>query len=355
VYLDFSYKIPYSLKELKDNMNLGYSIFKKKHRTNYKFARAIFGSWYCSINDCKFCFLSTQDKARIFVSKRTIESVIAEALILKNLNARLQDFTGGILGNDYSELIKLTKLLYYIFEEPIWINLNIIPLKIWDEIKDYVKGLIYSTETFNERLHKFVAPSKPLKQAIKLFEFLDSEKKEKGVTLIVGLGETWRDINVTNEFIETWQINQINFYGLKPIKGTIYENKVIPPLPYILFWISELRINNPKLVIAASKSYRYINEYPFFHKAGANYYSKLRFLHYFGKKGFRYFDYLNNKLGIKQETVVFMNKEDFEIFKEKIMNFDIEKLEEKSNVEINKELFYKKLESYLNLMAKNLN
>jgi len=354
VNLDFSYKIPYSLKELKENMNIAYSILKKKHKNNYKFARAIFGSWYCSIRDCKFCFLSTQKNAKIFVSKRTIESIIAEALIIKKLNAKLQDFTGGVLGNDYSELVKLTKLLYHIFEKQIWINLNVVPLKVWDEIKNYVEGLVYSTETFNKKLHDFVAPSKPLENSFKVFDFLDSEKKKKGVTLIIGLGETWKDIKVTNEFIETWQIDQIHLYGLKPIKGTIYENKVIPPLPYILFWISELRINNPKLLISASKSYKYINEYPFFYKAGANYYSKLRFLHYFGRKGFRYFQYLNNKLNIKQETIVFMNKEEFNDFREELINYDIEKLEKKSDTEINKDLFYKKLNEYLGLMERNI-
>jgi biotin synthase-like enzyme len=354
VHLDFTYKIPYSLKELKERMDLAFSIFKKKHSNNYKFARAIFGSWYCSIGDCKFCFLSTQKKAKIYVSKRRVESVIAESIILKHLNVKLQDFTGGVLGNDYSELVKLTKLLYYIFEEPVWINLNVVPLKVWDEIKKYVEGLIYSTETFNKKLHDFVAPSKPLENSFKVFEFLDSEKKKKGVTLIIGLGETWKDIEVTNEFLETWQVNHINVYGLKPIKGTIYENKVSPPLPYILFWISELRINNPDLIVVGSKSYRYINEYPFFYKAGANYYSKLRFINDFGKKGFKYFDYLNKKFNIPHDTIVSMNEEEFNIFKEKVLSYNLDNLIKKSRVEFNKELVIEKIKNYLKIMEKNI-
>ncbi len=354
MHLDFSYKIPYDLKTLKERMDLAYGIFKKKHKKEYRFARAIFGSWFCSIRDCKFCFLSTQKNAKPFVSKRRMESIIAEAIIIKKLGGELENFTGGVLGNDYSELIKITKLLYFIFEEPIWINLNVVPLKVWDEIKKYVKGLIYSTETFNKRLHKFVAPSKPLEGVYKLFEFLESERKKKGATLIVGLGETWRDISITNEFLKTWEVNQLNLYGLKPIPKTIYENRVIPPLPYILFWISEIRINNPKLVISASKSYRYINEYPFFHKAGANFYSKLRFINDFGKKGFRKFEELNKKLNINHKTKVFMDKEEFEKFKSEVLSFNLEKLEKNVGFTLNKGLIKEKLQNYLRIMEKNV-
>ncbi len=354
VILDFSYKIPYSLQELKERMTLAFEAFKRNHKNEYKFARAIFGSWYCSIRDCKFCFLSTQKNTKPYISKRRIESIIAEALIIKKLNGELENFTGGVLGNDYSELIKITKLLYYIFEEPIWINLNVVPLKIWDEIKKYVKGLIYSTETFNEKLHNFVAPSKPLKPVENLYNFLDSEKKLKGATLIVGLGESWRDIKITNEFLETWQVNQLNLYGLKPIPKTIYENKVIPPLPYLLFWISEIRINNSKLTISASKSYRYINEYPFFYKAGANYYSKLRFINDFSKKGFIYFQRLNRKLNIPQKTKVSMNFEEFDEFRKEIGNYDLNRLSEKSGVKFNIELVKEKLDKYLKTMEKNI-
>ncbi|MEO2154927.1 MAG: hypothetical protein ABGW69_03920 [Nanoarchaeota archaeon] len=354
MHLNFSYKIPYDLKTLNERRKLAFEIFKRNHKKEYKFARAIFGSWYCSIRDCKFCFLSTQKSTKPFVSKRRIESIIAEAIIIKELNGELENFTGGVLGNDYSELVKITKLLYFIFKEPIWINLNVVPLKIWDEIKNYVQGLIYSTETFNEKLHNFVAPSKPLKPVEKLYEFLESEKKKKGATLIIGLGETWKDIKITNEFLETWQINQLNLYGLKPIPKTIYENKVIPPLPYFLFWLAEIRIHNPKLVISASKSYRYINEYPFFYKTGANYYSKLRFINDFGKKGFRYFNELNKKFDIPQKTIVYMEKEEFEKFKEKVLNYNLEKLEKKSGIELNKELIIEKLRNYLKIMRKNL-
>ena len=192
--LNFSYKIPISLKKLNEKIKLSFEVFKENHKLEYKFARAIYGSWYCSIKNCKFCFLSTQKNTKPFISKRRIESIIGEAIIMKEINAELENFTGGILGNDYSELIKITKLLYFIFKEPIWVNLNIIPLKIWDEIKKYIKGLIISTETFNERLRKFVAPSKPLTNIKNIFDFLDSEKKQKGCTLIIGLGENWRDV-----------------------------------------------------------------------------------------------------------------------------------------------------------------
>ncbi len=354
VILNFTYKIPISLKELEDQRKLAFEVFKRNHKLEYKFARAIFGSWFCSIKDCKFCFLSTQKNAKAFYSKRRIESIIAEAIIIKELNADLENFTGGVLGNDYSELIKITKLLYFIFKEPIWINLNIIPLKVWDEIKQYVKGLVVSTETFNERLHKFVAPSKPLNVAEKVYDFLDSEKKEKGATLIIGLGETWKDIKKTNEFLNTWEINQLNLYGLKPIKGTIYENKVIPPLPYFLFWLSSLRIENPRMIISASKSFRYINEYFSFFKTGANYYSKLRFFHYFNKLGFKKFDELCEKYNVPQKTKIVMDKEEFKEFKKRVLSYNLEKLEKKVEFELNKELIKEKLLSYLKIMEKNL-
>lgn len=352
--LNFSYKIPISLKKLNEQIKLSFEVFKENHKLEYKFARAIYGSWYCSIKNCKFCFLSTQKNTKPFISKRRIESIIGEAIIMKEINAELENFTGGILGNDYSELIKITKLLYFIFKEPIWINLNIIPLKIWDEIKKYIKGLIISTETFNERLRKFVAPSKPLTNIKNIFDFLDSEKKQKGCTLIIGLGENWRDVKKTNEFLNTYEINQLNFYGLKPIENTFYENKVSPPLPYFLYWLSSIRIENPKLIISASKSVNYLNEYFSFFRSGANYYSKLKFFDYFNKEGFKKFDYLCKKYNINQKTKVVMDKKEFFEFKEKILNFDLDKLEKKVGFSLNKELILKKLDSYLKTMEKNL-
>lgn len=47
------------------------------------FERAIFFSWSCNINDCKYCYMSTKPKAKDRNVRRSLPSILAEALLSK--------------------------------------------------------------------------------------------------------------------------------------------------------------------------------------------------------------------------------------------------------------------------------
>ena len=79
-------------------------------KTTY-FERAIFLSWYCSKADCKFCYMSTQkslikDPKR---ARRTKESILAEALLCRQLGWKIEFLSGGYESYTKEELLFLIR------------------------------------------------------------------------------------------------------------------------------------------------------------------------------------------------------------------------------------------------------
>ena len=92
------------------------------------FERAIFFSWYCSKGDCKFCYMSTQKVNKL--ARRRKESILAEAIICKNLGWKVEFLSGGYESYSTDELVDLVKQIYLITGQKQWLNIGVLNKEI---------------------------------------------------------------------------------------------------------------------------------------------------------------------------------------------------------------------------------
>ena len=73
------------------------------------FERAVFLSWYCSIGDCTFCYMSTQkDKIKDpKKARRRLSSVLAEVLLTKELVWGVEFLSAGYGSFSNDELLNI--------------------------------------------------------------------------------------------------------------------------------------------------------------------------------------------------------------------------------------------------------
>src|SRR3989344_8973319 len=93
-----------------------------------RFQRGLFFSWYCSTGDCKFCYMSTQ-KDKIKEPKgavRSRESMLAEAIICKELGWGIEFLSGGHGTYGLNNLVELCRELYEITGQKQWLNIGVI-------------------------------------------------------------------------------------------------------------------------------------------------------------------------------------------------------------------------------------
>ena len=65
-------------------------------------------------------------------------------------------------------------------------------------INKTVEGVEYAIESFNEELHNFICPSKPLKSLLLFLKNLEEENLQKLITIILGIGEKKEDLHRKN-------------------------------------------------------------------------------------------------------------------------------------------------------------
>jgi len=231
------------------------------------FGRCIFISWYCDVGTCKFCYRSTQ-KARIKHAKnarRSLASMIVEAILAKNLGWRIEFLTGGYKVFSIDESVNIAKIISSVYGEKIWLNLGALSEEELEKFKPYVKGVVASIETINPELHKQICPDKHIEDYEKMLS-LDGFKKS--MTIVVGLGEDRKDFNLLKEFIEKYKLDRITFYALKPVKDTPYTEG--PSTEDYCYWISETRKAFPELEIIAGTTLRRVGEVSKVLEAGAD-------------------------------------------------------------------------------------
>ncbi|PIN73678.1 radical SAM protein [Candidatus Woesearchaeota archaeon CG10_big_fil_rev_8_21_14_0_10_45_16] len=232
------------------------------------YGRCIFLSWYCSLGDCTFCFRSTQ-KHKIqhpAGSKRSMGSVLLEALFCKVFHWRIEFLTGGYGMMPFPELLEFAKNVSTVYGEKIWLNIGVISPNHLEELRPYVKGICASMETLHPQIHKEVCPSKPIEPYDKMFSTLTGFKKS--IAVIVGLGDTVEDMHYLFDFIRKHDLDRITLYALKPIKGGAFTQG--PSVEEYVRWIALLRINFPRLEIIAGTNLRRSEEVGYLMRAGAN-------------------------------------------------------------------------------------
>ncbi|MBU0536256.1 MAG: radical SAM protein [Nanoarchaeota archaeon] len=248
------------------------------------FERAIFLSWYCSRGDCTFCYMSTQKKLIKDPKKavRSRESVLAEAIISKACDWRIEFLSGGYESYSLSEIAEITKQIHNITGQKQWLNIGTLTK---DEIKQFmphIDGVCGAIECVNPKIHKKVCPSKPFEPIIRMLEDAEELGLKKAITLIIGLGETEKDIPLLIDFIRKHRIDRITFYALNPHKGTPFRKG--PEKHYYAKWIKETRKAFPRLQIIAGSWVNRLSEIHLLLEAGADAVTKFPAIQLFGSK-----------------------------------------------------------------------
>jgi biotin synthase-like enzyme len=246
------------------------------------FERAIFLSWYCSKADCAFCYMSTQ-KDRINEparARRSFASIFAEAIISKACGWQIEFLSGGYDSFPKEELLFIIKGVYEVTGKKQWLNIGALNKDELRLFRPYVEGIIGTLECASPSLREKFCPSKPMDEINTMFSMCDKLGLKKGVTVIIGLGETLDDFEFLREFIVKNKVIRITFYSLNPQKGTIF--KASPPIDYYEQWIMMARKAFPELWITAGAWHDKTNYYSRLLKAGADNITKFPVLRLFG-------------------------------------------------------------------------
>ncbi|KYK24708.1 hypothetical protein AYK26_06570 [Euryarchaeota archaeon SM23-78] len=249
------------------------------------FERALFFSWYCAVGDCTYCYMSTQPKFnKEKLARRTTESLLAEVILCKNLGWELGFVSGGQKAYKKVEFLELLSKIKQVYGKKVWINVGALSKAELIQNQPYIKGVVASIETINYELHKKVCPSKPIKPFEDMLVEAQRLGLEKGMTLIVGLGETIDDFELLKNFIKKYSITKIHIYGLNPQKGTMFENSEPPSAEYQAEWIRKTRQAFPDIDIQCGIWVDRVGYVSTLLRAGANSISKFPAIKYFGSK-----------------------------------------------------------------------
>ena len=267
-------------------------IFLKNFRNEMWFGKCIFLSWYCEKGSCKFCYRSVNRSEK--TSRRSLASVLVEAFLCKKFKWKLEFLTGGYGIYDFDELVDIVKKVKEVYGEKIWLNLGVLNKEEIERFKPYIKGIVASIETVNEKLHKEICPKKPIEP---YEDMLRNCSLKKSITIIIGLGENEGDKEELFKFIEKHKLDRITFYALKPIEGTIFKKG--PESKYYASWIRDTRIRFPELEIIAGITPRRVDDVCLLLDAGANAITKFPITKEFNTEKSRKFEEEVKKSGRK--------------------------------------------------------
>ncbi len=328
-----------------DTLEQANRVFLETWGKEIYYGRCIFLSWWCEKGTCKFCFRSTvKHKIKHAENaKRSIPSVLVEAVLAKNLGWNIEFLTGGCGIYPFEELLELVKTVVTAYGKKIWVNLGEFKPEQLEKLKPFVEGVCASIETVEEKLHNELCPDKPIKPYSEMLKKAGQLGFKKSITIVIGLGEKEEDINLLHKFIEDHKLDRITFYPLKPVKGTIFEDKQGPESRYYANWIAKTRIRFPKLEIIAGTTVRRCAEAELLFRAGANAITKFPATKQFGTEKAKLVEEGAAKAGrIFKGTLTKMPDIDW--------NKEVDKLDIDAKL---KEPLKQKLQQYLKAMGKN--
>ena len=263
--------------ELQDAISKAKLIFEANHKPTVHFERSIFINWTCAIADCKYCYLSTKPKHKAgsqSTALRSHESILAEALICKLMGWKIGYITGGLRVESVDQIIELLKKLNQVNQKKNLMNFGPYAHSEIKKLKPFTGGMGSAIESFDEELHDFICPSKPLVTLRKFLTHLQTEEMHKLITIILGLGENRDDINLVSENITKYDINTVQLCFLKPQADTVFETVPAPDMNYMAYWVAQLRIKHPKLKIKVALVKERMDDLHLLLEAGANGFSR---------------------------------------------------------------------------------
>lgn len=241
------------------------------------FERSIFINWTCAIADCKYCFLSTKPKHNPKEKPTAIRSpasILAEVLVCKAMDWKVGYITGGLRVESTPYLIDLITKINQITNEKIMMNFGPYAKSEIVKLKPHISGMGSAIESFDEELHNFICPSKPLRSLMKFLENLQEEGLQKLITIILGIGERKEEVEIVIEKIKEYNIEKVQLCFLKPQENTVF-NEVPPPNPdYMAWWIARIRIACPEVQIKVALVKERVEEVELYLRAGANGFSR---------------------------------------------------------------------------------
>ncbi|RME77268.1 radical SAM protein [Candidatus Woesearchaeota archaeon] len=264
-------------ERLKQLLGQAKDVFKTHHSPHIHFERSIFINWTCGIADCKYCYLSTKPKhtpGSQTTAKRSQASILAEALICKLMGWKVGYITGGLRVESTDELIDLSRKLEMILGHKIMMNFGPFSRSEVEKLSSYITGMGSAIESFNEELHNFICPSKPLRQLLQFLEYLEEFKLKKIITIILGMGEQMGDVDEVIAKVEEYNIDTVQLCFLKPQENTIFAQVPPPDMYYMAWWAAKLRIAHPHLKIKVALVHERIDDFHLLLDAGINAFSR---------------------------------------------------------------------------------
>ncbi|CAB3289701.1 Radical SAM domain protein [Methanocaldococcus lauensis] len=237
-----------NIDEILENVRKAFKLTTKHFGNTVTFERALFLGWYCDLkHPCKFCYMSTQkDKIKDpKKARRKLESILAEAILMKRIGWKLEFISGGY-GYSPKEINDIAEMVAYVQKCKQYLNVGVVDLSSIN--LDVIEGVVGAVETVSKD-RDWICSGKPLD---KIKDNLLKAKElglKTGITIILGLGEKEEDIDKLLNLIEELDLDRITFYSLNPQKGTIFENKPSVTTIEYMNWVSNVRLNFPKIKI----------------------------------------------------------------------------------------------------------
>ncbi len=269
-------------------------------KTTY-FGRCIFLSWYCEKGSCKFCFRSTikHHIKHAKNAKRSLASILTDAIIGKNLGWKIEFLTGGYGIFDFNEIVKIAKHVSEIYNENIWVNLGALKKEEMEKLKPYVEGICASIETIEPKLHDSICPEKPIKPYSDMLKLAKELGFKTSITIVVGLGEKKEDFKLLADYIKRYKLDGITFYALKPVKDTPYTKSPSPE--YYAWWIKQTRESFPNIKIMAGLTPKKVDYTKLILEAGADAITKFPAIKQFNSEKARLIEKMAGQAGRKFE------------------------------------------------------
>lgn len=237
--------------------------------------RCIFLSFYCSVNTCDFCFRSVADK-RVqdpHKARRSLGSIIAEALMIRAFGWRVEFLTGGYGILEPAEVRRYVLLVKQALGQPLWLNLGVIPSAQLRALKGDVEGVVASVETLEPALHAKTCPDKPLEPYVRMLFAAKDLGFRRGITIVIGLGEDRSHWPYAESFLKEHPLDRVTLYALRPVKGTPYTKGPSPQ--ELAWWVAMVRTHFPTVEIVVGTAEYRLEEVPLLLRAGANALTKL--------------------------------------------------------------------------------
>ncbi len=250
------------------------------------FGRCIFVGWYCERGSCKFCYRSTTShkKKHAVKSRRSMSSMIADAVIGKALGWKFEYLTGGYANWDIDRIAEIAKNISEVYKEKIWVNLGVLSEEDLDKLEPYVEGICASMETLEPELHNKICPDKPMEPYFEMLKLAKQKGFKTSATIVIGLGEDKEKIGLLFDFIKEHELDRITFYALKPVRGTEFENAESPSVEDYSWWIKKTREEFPEIEIIAGLTPKKVDYVKEILEAGATAITKFPAVRLFGSE-----------------------------------------------------------------------